>query len=400
MAVSPRRPKGPHLNALRAFEATARLGSFSMAAEELSVTAGAVTQHVKALEAWAGTKLFARKAHGVELTNGPQLDCVTTSPQLTPFKWGFAAENLRSPTMRFFNPETDGAARAIELENNCKPGLYSAGSFCPGSRGTILTAGAVTQHVKALEAHMGWDQAFCSESTWKAHGVELTPLAEELLPRFSYAFDELGHAVQMLRTKATPNRIKIATLPSIAQLWLAPRLGRLRQIAPEVSVSVFAMEAPPNLIREPFDMTLFFSIEPTGTKNVELFRDRIYPVCSPEIAKRLKVIKDLKSETLLHDNAWLNDWDLWLGAVPDAKGINSAGTVHSLFAVALEEARHSGGVLMAHEALVAPLLRSGELVKPFDDDLELPHKLIASPTKAFAKTPIYERVVQVLFEEA
>ncbi len=294
MAVSPRRPKGPHLNALRAFEATARLGSFSMAAEELSVTAGAVTQHVKALEAWAGTKLFARKAHG----------------------------------------------------------------------------------------------------------VELTPLAEELLPRFSYAFDELGHAVQMLRTKATPNRIKIATLPSIAQLWLAPRLGRLRQIAPEVSVSVFAMEAPPNLIREPFDMTLFFSIEPTGTKNVELFRDRIYPVCSPEIAKRLKVIKDLKSETLLHDNAWLNDWDLWLGAVPDAKGINSAGTVHSLFAVALEEARHSGGVLMAHEALVAPLLRSGELVKPFDDDLELPHKLIASPTKAFAKTPIYERVVQVLFEEA
>ena len=294
MAVSPRRPKGPHLNALRAFEATARLGSFSMAAEELSVTAGAVTQHVKALEAWAGTKLFARKAHG----------------------------------------------------------------------------------------------------------VELTPLAEELLPRFSYAFDELGHAVQMLRTKATPNRIKIATLPSIAQLWLAPRLGRLRQIAPEVSVSVFAMEAPPNLIREPFDMTLFFSIEPAGTKNVELFRDRIYPVCSPEIAKRLKVIKDLKSETLLHDNAWLNDWDLWLGAVPDAKGINSAGTVHSLFAVALEEARHSGGVLMAHEALVAPLLRSGELVKPFDDDLELPHKLIASPTKAFAKTPIYERVVQVLFEEA
>ena len=82
------------------------------------------------------------------------------------------------------------------------------------------------------------------------------------------------------------------------------------------------------------------------------------------------------------------------------KRFNSAGTVHSLFAVALEEARHSGGVLMAHEALVAPLLRSGELVKPFDDDLELPHKLIASPTKAFAKTPIYERVVQVLFEEA
>ena len=274
----------------------------------------------------------------------------------------------------------------------------SSAVFQCAADGTICDCrGSYRNHVKALEAWAMGPKLFARKALWP---LELTPLAEELLPRFSYAFDELGHAVQMLRTKATPNRIKIATLPSIAQLWLAPRLGRLRQIAPEVSVSVFAMEAPPNLIREPFDMTLFFSIEPTGTKNVELFRDRIYPVCSPEIAKRLKVIKDLKSETLLHDNAWLNDWDLWLGAVPDAKGINSAGTVHSLFAVALEEARHSGGVLMAHEALVAPLLRSGELVKPFDDDLELPHKLIASPTKAFAKTPIYERVVQVLFEEA
>ena len=42
MAISPPRPKGPHLNALRAFESAARLGSFVAAAEELSVTPGAI----------------------------------------------------------------------------------------------------------------------------------------------------------------------------------------------------------------------------------------------------------------------------------------------------------------------------------------------------------------------
>ena len=68
MNISPPRPKGPPLNALRAFEATARQGSFTMAATELCVTPGAVAQQVKSLESWSGVKLFERKAHGIALT--------------------------------------------------------------------------------------------------------------------------------------------------------------------------------------------------------------------------------------------------------------------------------------------------------------------------------------------
>lgn len=60
--------KPPALNALRAFETAARHGSFAAAAEELGVTAGAVSQHVKALEDWAGIALFDRQAQGVTLT--------------------------------------------------------------------------------------------------------------------------------------------------------------------------------------------------------------------------------------------------------------------------------------------------------------------------------------------
>lgn len=73
MAVLPRRPKGPPLNALRAFEAAARLDSFVAAAEELGVTAGAVSQHVKAVEAWSGTSLFERSAQGVSLSAAGRL---------------------------------------------------------------------------------------------------------------------------------------------------------------------------------------------------------------------------------------------------------------------------------------------------------------------------------------
>ncbi|MBB4381093.1 LysR family transcriptional regulator [Bradyrhizobium sp. SBR1B] len=53
-----------HLNALRAFEASARHGSSSGAAEELNVTAAAVGQLVRTLEEWLGAPLFHRAATG------------------------------------------------------------------------------------------------------------------------------------------------------------------------------------------------------------------------------------------------------------------------------------------------------------------------------------------------
>jgi LysR family transcriptional regulator, glycine cleavage system transcriptional activator len=56
------------LNALRAFEATARLRSFSAAADELSVTHGAVSRHVRMLEDTLGLPLLKRNAHGTEPT--------------------------------------------------------------------------------------------------------------------------------------------------------------------------------------------------------------------------------------------------------------------------------------------------------------------------------------------
>lgn len=58
----------PPLSALRAFEAAARLGTFTKAAEELAMTQAAVSYQVKVLEERMGVALFARIGRGVELT--------------------------------------------------------------------------------------------------------------------------------------------------------------------------------------------------------------------------------------------------------------------------------------------------------------------------------------------
>jgi LysR family glycine cleavage system transcriptional activator len=58
----------PPLSALRPFEAAARLESFSRAADELSLTHGAVSHQVRALEEHLGTALFLRTGKRVTLT--------------------------------------------------------------------------------------------------------------------------------------------------------------------------------------------------------------------------------------------------------------------------------------------------------------------------------------------
>ena len=62
----------PPLNALRAFEASARHLSFKQAANELNVTPGAVSQHVKSLEDLMGVKLFRRLNNSLALTQAGQ----------------------------------------------------------------------------------------------------------------------------------------------------------------------------------------------------------------------------------------------------------------------------------------------------------------------------------------
>jgi DNA-binding transcriptional LysR family regulator len=67
---------------VRAFVAAARLGSLKAAAAELSVTAGAVSHHVKQLEAEIGKPLFVRRNNCIALTRDGKLLFDAVAPAL------------------------------------------------------------------------------------------------------------------------------------------------------------------------------------------------------------------------------------------------------------------------------------------------------------------------------
>jgi LysR family glycine cleavage system transcriptional activator len=67
MKLKRQKRKLPPLNALRAFEAAARHGSFKLAAEELTVSQSAVSHQIRSLEDYLGVHLFSRQIRAVEL---------------------------------------------------------------------------------------------------------------------------------------------------------------------------------------------------------------------------------------------------------------------------------------------------------------------------------------------
>lgn len=151
----------PSLNALRAFEAASRLGSFIRAAEELNVTPAAISQQVRGLEADLGFDLFHRVGRRLELTDvgrayAPglvdgfaRIQAATAAARagarprsslrvsmLTSFAFGWL--NPRLPDFRQRHPDIDILVDASPRNADIRRGeadmalRYGAGLFEPG----------------------------------------------------------------------------------------------------------------------------------------------------------------------------------------------------------------------------------------------------------------------------
>lgn len=248
-------------------------------------------------------------------------------------------------------------------------------SFAAAAQELCVTPAAVAQQIKSLEDWLGGPLF-----ERRARGVVLTPRAQRAWPALAQALDQLGLAVQTLRTEVNTRELQLVALPAVAQLWLSPRLPALRRAYPGLQVSVTAMEQPPNFKREPYDLGLFYGqapspdVTPDVTRDVTpLANDRLVPVCSPALGRALRRMPPaaLQGHTLLHDAVWRHDWAAWFAGM-GVSGIDTdSGPRFSLFSLAVQAAQDGEGVLVARQRLVAPLLARRRLVAPWPDGVPL-----------------------------
>jgi|SRR5580692_5799641 LysR family glycine cleavage system transcriptional activator len=124
----------PPLNGLRAFEASARHLSFKRAASELGVTAGAISQQVKALEAMLGVQLFRRLPRGLLLTPSGERYLPSLSDA---FRAISAATEIVAPALR-------GRRLRLGIAPKIMAGRYPAIARLKGPKGAQPQARLVT----------------------------------------------------------------------------------------------------------------------------------------------------------------------------------------------------------------------------------------------------------------
>jgi DNA-binding transcriptional LysR family regulator len=189
-------------------------------------------------------------------------------------------------------------------------------SFALAAAELHLTASAVSHQVARLEAHLGVRLFERS-----AHGVRLSAAGEQYLERVGGALAAIAAATEDLR-HGVRNSLFVHCAPSIASLWLMPRLRAFAVAYPDISLNLSAAHTPSDFELGQADIDIRYGVPQWGDLVVEpLFEERIVPLASPAFIKehRLKRVDQLLEVPLIQSNVSVVQWSDWFAAFSDRR---------------------------------------------------------------------------------
>jgi DNA-binding transcriptional LysR family regulator len=189
-------------------------------------------------------------------------------------------------------------------------------SFAFAAAELHLTASAVSHQVARLESDLGVRLFERS-----AHGVRLSTAGEQYLERVAGALSAISAATEDLR-KGVANSLYVHCAPSLASLWLMPRLRRFAEAHPDISLNLSAAHTHSDFALGQADLDIRYGVPQWGDLVVEpLFEERVMPLASPAFIRehRLKRIEQLLDVPLIQSNVSVVQWSDWLAAFADMR---------------------------------------------------------------------------------
>ncbi|MCD1634334.1 LysR family transcriptional regulator [Martelella mediterranea] len=222
-----------------------------------------------------------------------------------------------------------------------------------------VTPGAVSQQVIKAETLLGV-QLFKRVP----HGLEPTATARRLATHLHDGFAELARAVALTRVEPG-DRIAVSASPVFAAKWLVWRLHRFTSEWGNLKVSIEATTDFADLDSDAIDASIRVGKGNwPGTKSTRLTDIRVFPVCAPTLAPRLRIPEDLLKVPIIRDGgAWFG-WNHWLA--PNGMDVAQLpdGPVYSDASLCLDAAIAGQGVFLAWETLAHDAIRAGRLTAP------------------------------------
>ncbi|MBB2886071.1 MULTISPECIES: LysR substrate-binding domain-containing protein [Pseudomonas] len=250
--------------------------------------------------------------------------------------------------------------RAFEVSARCL-------NFTHAAQELHLTQGAVSQQIRQLESHLG-------VALFKRlpRGLGLTEEGQSYLPVVQDAISRLAVGTNEIFGQRNRRHLKVRGSLSFLHYWLAPRLADFSREYPQIDIRYIS-----NIwVKEPDgedDLEIRWGCgEWSGLHAQRLTWDILQPVCSPTLMARSPIHepRDLMNHSLLHVLGYEEGWGYWLKRVGADDVDYSRGPQFDTLISTIRMAELGQGVALARSSVVEDLLKSGQLVAPFNYRIE------------------------------
>jgi len=247
-------------------------------------------------------------------------------------------------------------------------------SFTAAANALLISQSALSRHVIALEKLIGV-QLF----ERRPHALVLTKAGQHLLAAVMKSFDRLEYALDDIRNEGVSavRTLRVQMPPTFAAHLAVPILRDFRHAAPDVEIDLVSPHGVGPSLNE-VDVAVVYS-KPAVT---DLVRDLLWPVrqsllCHPTVAERDKgkgLAEFIESNELIHVRiSDLPRHYLWTQFARQA-GLNTVnverGLVFDTALLAVQYALSGEGIALIDNYLFGDYIRSGRLIRPFDDILD------------------------------
>jgi len=227
-----------------------------------------------------------------------------------------------------------------------------------------VTPGAVSQMLKALEAHLG-----VTLFRRVNRGIFLTVAGQNYLPSVHNAFRQIAEATQRIATSADTGVLTVSATPFFAAAWLVPRLKEFQDANPEIDLQVMASNGLADFSRDGVDVAIRHGLgRYPGLRSARVVAVEVVPVAAPSLVAKLGAPAspaDLTRWPHVHD-AERKGWHLWFEAAGIDEIRNPRGSAFDDSGLLLRAVLAGQGAGLLPAAMVASELAEGRLVKLAD----------------------------------
>jgi DNA-binding transcriptional LysR family regulator len=262
-------------------------------------------------------------------------------------------------------------------------------SFALAAAELNLTASAISHQIARLESHLGVRLFERS-----VRGVRLSRVGQKYLERVGGALAAISTASDDLR-QGVGNSLYVHSAPSIASLWLMPRIREFAQSHPEISLNLSAAHSQSDFALGQVDVDIRYGAPEWQHQDLvvePLFEEQVIPLASPEFIRenRLKRAEQLLTVPLILSNVNLIQWSDWFATFAGSRAPERFSVQFDRAQMAIDAATQGLGVALESATLASRHLADGRLKPVLGMDAAIPVKahFAVYPVQHSARPPV------------